>query len=135
MRYSIEKCPFFHDERGDIIQFVTRQMLKKNRLEFGQIYIVTFDGKNVVRGNHFHNHSMEIFFVMSGVVEIVLEDVRTKERFQQVFDASKSEFFRITLSEKIAHAIRSISDYAMVIGFSSKEYNPQEDDKISYKLI
>ncbi len=110
-------------------------MLEKNKLDFGQIYLVTFEGKNIVRGNHFHNHSSEVFCLVSGIVEVILEDVETQERFQQVFDASKNEFFRITLAEKIAHAIRSLSDFAVVVGFSSKEYNPRKEDKIFYPVI
>lgn len=135
MRYSVERCSSFHDKRGNLVQFITQQSLAKNRLEFGQIYVVTFDGKNIVRGNHFHHHSSEIFCLIHGVVEITLEDVETKERFQQVYEARKNEFIRITLSEKMAHAIRSISDFAVVVGFSSTEYGPEQDDKIAYPLV
>lgn len=135
MNFTVERCPVFHDKRGDIVQFITNQILNKAGLAFGQIYIVTFAGKGVVRGNHFHNQSSEIFCLVTGTVEVVLEDVQSKERFRQVYEASGNEFVRIALSEKIAHAIRSISDFAVVVGYNSIEYNPLQEDKIPYRLL
>jgi dTDP-4-dehydrorhamnose 3,5-epimerase-like enzyme len=132
---KIEKCPAYHDERGDLIQFVTQQFLQKQSLPFGQVYLLTFNGKNVIRGNHYHNHSSEIFCVISGSVEMIFEEVVSKERRQKNFTADKNEFFRISIGKKIAHSIKSISDFAVMVSFSSTEFDLKEEDKIPYRLI
>jgi dTDP-4-dehydrorhamnose 3,5-epimerase-like enzyme len=132
---SIEKCPAFHDERGDLIQFVTDRLLQTNGVSFGQIYLLTFNGKNIVRGNHYHNHSSEIFCLISGSVEMHFVDVNSGEQMQKIFTANDNEFFRVAIGEKIAHAIKSISEFAVMVSFSSKEFDVNETDKIKYHLL
>lgn len=135
MNIKIEKCPAYHDERGDLIQFVTRQLLQEEALSFGQVYLLTFNGRNIVRGNHYHNHSSEIFCLISGSVEMIFEDVLTKEQIHKSFTADKNEFFRICIGEKIAHCIKSSSDFAVLVSFSSREFDMNEQDKILYPLV
>ncbi len=135
MNIKIEKCPAYHDERGDLIQFVTQQLLQEEALHFGQVYLLTFNGKDIVRGNHYHNHSSEIFCLISGSVEMIFEDVLTKERIHKSFTSDKNEFFRICIGEKIAHCIKSSSDFAVLVSFSSKEFDMNEQDKILYPLV
>jgi dTDP-4-dehydrorhamnose 3,5-epimerase-like enzyme len=132
---KIEKCPAYHDNRGDLIQFVTQKILKETSTPFGQVYLLTFNGKNTIRGNHYHNHSSEMFCLISGSVEMIFEEVETSERFQKNFTAENNEFFRIYIGKKIAHAIKSTSDFAVMVSFSSKEFDLREDDKIPYSLI
>jgi len=132
---AIEKCPAFHDERGDLIQFVTDRLLQKSGVSFGQIYLLTFNGKNIVRGNHYHNHSSEMFCLISGSVEMHFADVASGEKMQRIFTADDNEFFRVAIGEKIAHAIKSISEFAVMVSFSSKEFDVNETDKIQYRLL
>jgi dTDP-4-dehydrorhamnose 3,5-epimerase-like enzyme len=131
----LEKCPAYHDSRGDLIQFVTSTVLEKNKLAFGQIYLLTFNGNNTIRGNHYHNNSCEIFCLVSGSVEMIFEEVETKTRLQKVITSANNEFFRIFIGEKIAHAVRNISDFAVMISFSSKEFDSKEEDRIPYILM
>lgn len=135
MNILIEKCPAYHDERGDLIQFVTKQLLEKNHLGFGQIYLLTFNRAGVVRGNHYHNNSSEIFCVVSGSVEMTFEEVGLKKKMRQIFTASENEFYRISIGPRIAHAVKSISSFAVMVSFSSKEFDLNEQDKNIYRLI
>ena len=135
MNIVIEKCPAYHDERGDLIQFITKQILEKNNLEFGQIYLLTFNGAGVVRGNHYHNNSSEIFCLVSGSVEMIFEEVEAKKQMRQIFTASENEFYRISISPRIAHAVKSISPFAVMVSFSSREFDLNEQDKNIYRLI
>ncbi len=135
MKIEIEKCEGFHDERGDLIQFVTSSFLKEKGVAFGQIYLLTFNKKGVIRGNHYHNQSSEVFSLISGSVEIICEQVDTKERITQVLTSENNLFYKIFLGPRISHAIRSLSDFAVMVSFSSEEYNQYNDDKIEYLLI
>lgn len=135
MNISIEKCPVFNDYRGDLIQFATHTILRDNGLSFGQVYLITFNGRETVRGNHYHHHSTEIFCLVSGTVEMVFEDVASKERARYVLTASQNGFHRIYVGPGIAHAIVCRSDFAIVVSFSSKEFDPNDEDKILYQLV
>ena len=135
MKVEIEKCAAYHDERGDLIQFVTASFLAKNKLSFGQIYLLTFSGKGVVRGNHFHHHSSEVFCLVSGAVELECEDVVTKERWSKTLSVEDSMFYKIVVGTGVAHAIRSVSDFAVMVSYSSTEFSVYDEDKTSYKLI
>ena len=135
MNIRIEECPAYHDDRGDLIQFVTNKVLAEEGLSFGQVYLLTFNGKGIVRGNHYHNHSSEMFCLISGSVEMAFEEVETKKRIEKTITVNHTEFSRILIGPKIAHSIKSISDFAVMVSFSSKEYDMTEDYKISYSLI
>ena len=134
MNIRIEKCPAYHDDRGDLIQFVTNKVLAEEGLPFGQVYLLTFNSIGIVRGNHYHNHSSEMFCLISGSVEMTFEDVETKQRIEKIIAINHTEFFRILIGPKIAHSIKSLSEFAVLVSFSSKEYNMNEEDKISYPL-
>jgi dTDP-4-dehydrorhamnose 3,5-epimerase-like enzyme len=134
MWYSIEACPVFEDKRGILAEFVDELFLKKNGLPFGQVYYLSFEGKDVVRGNHYHTGSSEMFCAIYGDVEITIENIETKERQVIVLSASDKEIRKVFIAPKVAHAIKSLSDFAMVISYSSAVYNHNEQDKFPYVI-
>jgi len=125
----IEKCNVFTDNRGTLLQFIDKNVLQKNHTMFGQIYVLSFEGKHVVRGNHYHKRSHETFSVVLGEVEIFLKDISTGELFSEKFRAGPETHFRISIGPNIGHAITSISDFALVVSHSSKIYDPLDEDK------
>jgi dTDP-4-dehydrorhamnose 3,5-epimerase-like enzyme len=135
MQIAFEECRAYHDERGDIIQFITASFLEENKLLFGQIYLLTFDRAGVVRGNHYHNRSSEVFCLISGSVEIFCESIDTGERIQKVLTIEQNSFYKIFIGPRITHAIRSLSDFSVMVSFSSEEYQNSDADKIVHKLI
>ena len=135
MEYNQQQCKVFSDERGNLIEFINRDQLEENGFDFGQLYILTFDGKDVVRGNHYHEHSAEVFCVIYGEAEIVLEDVETKHRISKIIKAEADKYVRIMIGKKIAHAIRSLSDQVLMVSFSTKQYGPRDEDKFHYKVL
>lgn len=135
MNIKIEKCLVYNDERGDLIQFVTKQVLQAEGLPFGQVYLLTFDGKGIIRGNHYHNKSCEMFCLIAGAVKMVFEDVDTQKRIEKVVIVNSREFSRIYIGPKVAHAIKSLSDFTIMVSYSSIEYAVNDTDKIPYKLL
>jgi dTDP-4-dehydrorhamnose 3,5-epimerase-like enzyme len=109
--------------------------LAENNLPLGQIYLLTFDGQNVIRGNHYHLHSSEIFCLIQGEIEIALEDIETKERFSKFFSSNDDSIYRIRIGPKIAHAIKSVSSSAVLVSYASRVYDPLNEDKFVYKLL
>lgn len=76
-----------------------------------------------------------MFCLISGSVEMHFADVASGEQMQQIFTADDNEFFRVAIGRKIAHASKSISEFAVMVSFSSKEFDENETDKIQYILL
>jgi len=135
MKVLIEDCDAYQDNRGDLVQFLTNNYLHANNLQFGQVYLLTFQGKDIVRGNHYHYSSSEVFCLISGEVEMIFEDILSKERMNVFLPTQNKKFKKIMIGEKVAHAIKSISEFAVLVSFSSHEYSVYDEDKHEYILI
>ena len=59
-----------------------------------------------VRGNHYHRHTLELFYIVSGEVEISVEGVKTGRKTR--FTAKRGDVFLIEPFE--LHTFRTLSD-------------------------
>lgn len=135
MNFEILRLTKHNDYRGDLVEFLKKDELNGANKNFGQIYFVTFSNKDVIRGNHYHKETEEWFGVIFGSVFVVLEDVKTKERKSFTLHYSESEFVRLRIGKGIAHAFKSLSDSAILLDYSNKEYDPNCTDRYHYSLI
>lgn len=135
MDFALEECPVFEDERGHLAQVLTQSFLTKSNLKFGQVYYLDFKQKGVIRGNHYHKHSAEIFCLIHGSVFVILEEVTTKERITIDLSVQQGKYRILKIGPNIAHSLQSVSDYAMMICFSSAEFKENDEDKFSYRLL
>jgi dTDP-4-dehydrorhamnose 3,5-epimerase-like enzyme len=135
MQYELSYMKIFTDHRGQLVEFIQRNDLQEPTEEFGQVYFVTFEGKDIVRGNHYHKLSRECFAIIQGAVEVMLEDVLTGEKVSLKMTAGNGSMQKLTIGPNIAHAFKSITDFALLIDYASRVYNPQDEDKYSRQLI
>lgn len=135
MDYSIKKCLKHTDSRGYLVEFLQCAELAPNIKTFGQIYFVTFEKPRQVRGNHYHTKFYEWFGVASGILEVVLEDVRTKERVEMVLDSNDKSFVRLTIGPYIAHAFRNLSPTAVLLDYCNEMYSTGSPDRNTHILI
>lgn len=133
MDYKIEKFDKYVDKRGQLVVFLRNSNLKPTEKEFGQIYFVTFGKKGTVRGNHYHKKWHEWFGIVAGKVKIVLEDIKTKERVEIVLTAKKKEYQRVYIGPHIAHAIKSMTNYAALLNYADSEW--YAEDSYNYKVL
>jgi len=133
MNYKITQFEKINDDRGSLIVFLKESELDDAKKRFGQIYFVTFKKKGVVRGNHYHKKWHEWFGVVSGRVEVVLEDVRTKKRKQIILDAKKDQYVRLETGPYIAHAIKSLTGYASLLSYADTQWS--DKDTHYHKLL
>lgn len=92
---------FFEDDRGRLVQLVHGGYEQIN---------VLVSHKGVYRGGHYHKISQEIFFVISGSVELTLEDLDGTNRQTRLF--RENDFFQIR-SNKV-HRMYFPEDCVMV---------------------
>lgn len=132
MNCKIEKFNKFSDKRGELIVFLKKGELPNKKRTFGQIYFVTFSKKGIVRGNHYHKKWTEWFGIVEGKVEVVLEDVKTKERSTFIFDSKADKYVRLNIGPNIAHSFKSLSKYAALLNYADSEWS--SNDTIHYDL-
>lgn len=133
MDYKIAKFRRFKDSRGDLIVFLKESELRDAKKKFGQVYFVTFKRMGAVRGNHYHKHWHEWFGIIEGKVQVVIEDVRTKERKQIILSAEKDKYTRIETGPYVAHAIKSLTKKASLLSYADSEWDNK--DTHYYKII
>ena len=72
-----------------------------------------------VRGNHYHLRKTERYYVISGIIDLMLEDVASLERDKIRLSAGCF----ITVHPYVAHAFMSVA-YSQVLEFSPAPYDP-----------
>lgn len=133
MDYKIEKFEKHGDRRGQLVVFLGNSNLLQKDKQFGQIYFVTFSTKGIIRGNHYHKFWREWFGVVTGKVQVVLEDVRTKEKVEFFLEGDSSKYVRLETGPYISHAFKSITDEASLLNYANGEWHPH--DTFEYILI
>ena len=123
------------DERGYLVEFLKEAELTGKLSRFGQIYFVTFERRGIVRGNHYHTDTCEWFGVTAGKLEVVVEDVNTRERDEFVLDSEDRKVVRLYVGENVAHAFKSLSDTAVMLNYTNRQYDPTDPDRHFYGLM
>lgn len=135
MKFELEQCVKHTDQRGYLVEFLRRSELTADLADFGQIYFVTFERPGQVRGNHYHTRGFEWFGVAHGTLEVVLEDVRTKERTHFVLRSDDKLFQRLMVGPYIAHAFRNTTPTAVLIDYTSEQFARDDPDRNLYVLL
>ncbi len=133
MDYKIEHFEKYIDKRGQLNVFLKESQLNKKNKKFGQIYFVTFEGKGIIRGNHYHKRWREWFGVVIGKVEVRLKNRKTKETAKFYLYGGSKEYLRLEIGPNIVHAFKSISPYAALLNYANKEWSA--DDVFCEELI
>lgn len=133
--YKTKKATRRRDNRGFLLDFLKRDELEKADRTLGQIYLVTFEKKGVIRGNHYHKTKKEWFVAVRGKLKVVLENVETKERVKFILDGDSDDYTRVQVGKNIAHAFISLSNDAMMVNYCNKPYHFDKPDSYEYILV
>lgn len=133
--YQVTETIKHEDSRGFLVEFLRgREMTERDR-PFGQIYFVTFERPGQVRGNHYHTRATEWFGVAHGDLEVILEDVRTRERVSFNLRSGDRSYTRLKVGPYIAHSFRNLSPTAVLLDYCTEEFDKTNQDKHPYILI
>ena len=102
------------DERGGFLGITQESWAEINFIE---------TGAKQVRGNHYHKETRELFFIVSGEIEIVIDDLISGKHLEM--SVSKGDIFIIEPYE--LHTFRTRTD-AQWINMLSKPMDPQNPD-------
>ncbi len=133
MDYSITHFEKFNDERGQLVVFLKNSNLDSKFKEFGQIYFVTFEKENVVRGNHYHKKWREWFGVVSGKIRVKLKDISTGEEKALFLDGDAETYVRLEIGPNVVHTFINESPTAALLNYTDTEWSA--DDTFFFKLV
>ena len=102
------------DERGGFLGITQESWAEINFIE---------TGAKQVRGNHYHKETRELFFIVSGEIEIVIDDLISGKHLEM--SVSKGDIFIIEPYEM--HTFRTKTE-AQWINMLSKPMDPQNPD-------
>lgn len=133
MDFKIEEVERHDDERGKLVILLKKNNLAKELRQFGEIFYITFAKKGVVRANHYHKNWQEWFMVVSGKLQVILEDVKTKKRFVTVLGGRKDKIVKLKVGPLVAHAFKALTKNTCLLNYSTHVW--KKDDVFPYQLI
>jgi quercetin dioxygenase-like cupin family protein len=113
--------PVFSDDRGDITDLIDGD-------EINAITHITFT-KNAVRANHYHKHTIQWNYVISGEVLLVTQMPGNKK----IDKILRKGDFAVSLQNE-RHAIKGISDYSEVLIFTKGPRAGSEYEEDTFRL-
>jgi dTDP-4-dehydrorhamnose 3,5-epimerase-like enzyme len=102
------------DERGGFLGITQQGWAEVNFIE---------TRAHEVRGNHYHKETRELFFIISGEIDIVVDDLNSGKHFE--LSVTKGDMFVIEPFE--LHTFKTKTD-AQWINMLSKPVDPQNPD-------
>ena len=132
MNYEIKKLKKMSDERGYLVEFLKNSELEKK--EYGQNYFVTFDGKGVMRGSHYHTKKSEWFTIAFGKALVKLKDIATGETKELELSDEDEYLTRLFVGPNIAHSFTALTEKAVLLNYTDKEFHAKDPDSIYFNL-
>lgn len=109
----------FEDDRGLLTQITHENYAQVNAV---------FSKKDAVRGNfHYHKNTKEVFYVISGKIEVelYLDEIREKHLFQ------KGDMF--VISENVRHSFDYKEDSYLVVLYTKRVENKDGTKDLYYE--
>jgi dTDP-4-dehydrorhamnose 3,5-epimerase-like enzyme len=128
-KITIYERKLISDSRGWFLKIITgKEALLPNFT--GEIYIISAL-VNECRANHYHLQANEWFTLVQGKVEMIIEDIDSKERMTIILNSNKPK--TIFIPANVAHAFNNIGTIPyLLVTYTDKLYSPE--DTVPYKL-
>ncbi len=118
------------DERGRLVEILRND--DDLFVKFGQVYMTTvYPG--VVKGWHYHKKQYDNFFVVQGMIKLVLYDWREKSKTKgeiNEFFLGKHNTMLVQVPPYVHHGFKGISEEeAIIINTCTEPYNSKKPDE------
>lgn len=131
MFYKLLNLKKFKDNRGVLTKVFTKSFINKNGIKnIEESYVITFKKKGIVRGEHYHKDTIEIFHVLQG--KCLFEMVNENKIKSLTLDNNSDK--ALLIMSNTPHRITSKDDNSIVIAISSKEYNEKSNDTFQFNF-
>lgn len=87
-----------------------------------------------IRGNHYHHHKKEWFFILQGEARVYLYDLRTKKRKSFIVKQGSNKL--IEMAPEVAHAIQNIGkEKLLMLAFVNEVFAPKNPDTYTHIIL
>lgn len=119
----------YTDGRGALCENTLPEIMSNSKHFF-----ISKSKPGVIRGNHYHIHKSEWFYVIQGSCKIVVEDINTKDQEKIIInDVDNSIIFMAPLK---AHAFQNTgSDELILLALVNEVFDQKNPDTVPYKVI
>jgi len=130
-KLTIEKLPTDGNDHSERRIFSSKgemaQILNRNHESFKHLVYWDLDKTGQERGHHYHQRKTENVYILSGEMDLLLEDLESGSKETILIQAGD----RLTIRPNLAHAYRS-RKYSQVLEYAPEIYDPA--DTVPYKL-
>ena len=121
----------YDDSRGSLKKVLMQSQLERGSIE--EVYLI-YTLRGGVRGNHYHQITLEYFTVVSGRAVIALKDLSTGMR--QELEVSAEDNKVIKVPPGTAHAFKNETEEPLVIlAVSTREYDQRDPDTFALNIL
>lgn len=114
MNYKLIDVENKFDERGSLYKIFNQNYDIINDFNIKEVYSVTFDSKNTIRGNHYHKKTRELFYCLSGSIDVELKLFNEINLISMTEQSNKLLYVDL----EINHMFKSVSDKASLLAIS-----------------
>lgn len=131
LKYKITDLQTHADQRGWLVEVLQASEVDEGQT-IQQIYAATIKPGHF-RGGHYHEKRIEWFFVIGNNAEIILEDLKTKERKAITVSSDKPQ--RITIYPGVAHAVKNKGkETVYLLSAQNNIFDPADTDTYEYRI-
>ena len=98
----------FSDHRGSLIENTLEKIMLDSRHFF-----VSKSKPGTVRGNHYHKHKSEWFYIIQGTCKLIIKDNKTKVIVEQTI--SDTDNIMIHIEPGVAHAFKNTGKSELIL--------------------
>lgn len=131
MDIEIKDLNTHEDSRGLLVELIDIEVAEKHQNTFGHLFLVSFNGKKEIRGNHYHKKKHEYYIVTAGTVRAFFVDVKTLEKKNILLSVTKGKYQRLRIGPNIAHACYGTTKAKMIAYYS----DPYRADVDTYEYL
>jgi dTDP-4-dehydrorhamnose 3,5-epimerase len=115
------------DQRGDFLELFHSDEYADAFVQFNH----SFSRANVLRGLHYHRHQADLWYIVRGLAQVALADLRGDRPFVEVFDLGGGSATTIYIPPGVAHGYLAIDDVDMLYAVT-RTYDPDDEQGVAW---
>jgi len=117
------------DERGSLVENTLLSVMSTS-----EHFFISKSKPGVVRGNHYHKHKMEWFYIIQGTCKLVVKDI-ISEKIEELI-IKDSDNILVNTVPNHAHAFQNVGENEMILlALVNEPLDQKNPDTYFYKLL
>jgi dTDP-4-dehydrorhamnose 3,5-epimerase len=115
------------DQRGDFLELFRSDEYPEAFVQFNH----SFSRANVLRGLHYHRHQADLWYIVRGLAQVALADLRGDRAHVEVFDLRGGSATTVYIPPGVAHGYLAVDDVDMLYAVT-RTYDPDDEHGVAW---